>query len=54
MRDSDPAKPPCKLIGEDGNVFWIIGLVRTALREAGQDDRAREFAERAYRVGILR
>lgn len=46
-----PLKPPCKLIGEDGNVFWIIGRVRSALRVAGQEDRARKFVERAYRSG---
>src|SRR5438552_5957123 len=33
-------KPPCKLIGEDGNVFSIIGRVRRALTAAGQEDRA--------------
>jgi hypothetical protein len=41
----DPAKPTCKLIGEDGNVFWIIGRVRKALRESGQEGRAREFVD---------
>jgi hypothetical protein len=30
-------------------VFSVIGRVRRALVEAGQDDRAREFVERAYR-----
>jgi hypothetical protein len=48
---SIPAKPTCKLIGEDGNVFLIIGRVRKALRESGQEGRAREFVERAYRSG---
>ena len=46
---SRPAKPPCKLIGTDGNVFSIIGRVRDSLRKAGQDDRAREFVEKAFR-----
>ena len=48
---SNPAKPRCKLIGTDGNVFSIIGRVRNALRKDGQDGRAREFVERAYRSG---
>lgn len=48
---SSPAKPPCKLIGTDGNVYSIIGHVRDALRKAGQDDRAREFVEKAFRTG---
>jgi hypothetical protein len=46
---TEPIKPPCKLIGTDGNVFSIIGRVRQALTAAGQEDRAREFVERAYR-----
>ncbi len=50
MSSSQP-KPTCKLIGEDGNVFWIVGRVRQALRDAGQEARAREFVERAYRSG---
>jgi len=50
MSSSQP-KPPCKLIGEDGNVFWIIGQVRKALKDDGQEARAREFVERGYRSG---
>jgi len=30
-------KPEVKLIGEDGNVFFIIGKVRQALKRAGSD-----------------
>jgi hypothetical protein len=44
-------KPPCKLVGTDGNVFAIIGAVRHALQEAGQPDRASEFVRRAFRAG---
>ncbi len=47
----DAPKPTCKLVGEDGNVFSIIGRVRAALREAGQEDRGREFVERAFHAG---
>jgi len=43
-----PTKPPCKLVGEDGNVFAIIGRVQRALRNAGQADRAAEFVRRAF------
>lgn len=43
-----PEKPVCKLIGEDGNVFHIIGLVRRALLKAGQKDAAEEFVRRAF------
>ena len=41
-------KPTVKLIGQDGNVFNIIGLVEKALRRAKQEDRAKEFTNRAF------
>lgn len=40
-------RPPCKLIGTDGNVFSIIGRVRRALEQDDQSDRAREFVKQA-------
>jgi len=46
---SSSPKPQCALVGTDGNVFSIIGRVRYALRKDGQEDRAREFVERAFR-----
>ncbi len=44
-------KPTVKLIGKDGNVFNIIGRVVRALKEAGQRERADEFATRATSSG---
>lgn len=43
-------KPICKLIGIDGNVFNIIGLVVKTLKRAGQADKAKEFANRAMQA----
>jgi hypothetical protein len=37
-----------KLIGQDGNVFNLIGLVNTALKKTGHTDAAREFTSRAF------
>lgn len=49
LRAEDPrTKPRCALLGDDGNVFAVIGRVRRALRNAGQTDRAREFVDRAF------
>lgn len=45
---SKPPKPPCKLVGTDGNVFAVIGRVKQALKKAGQDDRASEFVQKAF------
>ena len=36
-------KPECRLIGEDGNVFFIIGRVVKTLRRAGLNEQADEF-----------
>ena len=44
-------KPPCLLVGTDGNVFAIIGRVRRALQDAGQPDLAAEFVQRATSAG---
>lgn len=41
-------KPTVKLIGQDGNVFGIIGAVSKALKRAGQPDQAKEFTEAAF------
>ena len=46
-----PCKPVCKLVGTDGNVFSVIGRVRTTLRQAGMDEKAREFTDRAFKAG---
>jgi len=43
-------KPRCKLVGKDGNVFNVIGLVRRALIKAGQQDAAKEFVQRAFKA----
>jgi len=44
-------KPPCHLVGTDGNVFAIIGRVKQVLKQAGQETRASEFVERAFAAG---
>ena len=41
-------KPTCKLAGEDGNVFAIIGRVSKALKMNNQKDKAKEFQEKAF------
>jgi hypothetical protein len=41
--------PKCKLIGKNGNAFNLIGLTRRALLNAGLADKAKEFAEKAYK-----
>jgi len=40
-------KPECKLTGTDGNVFAIMGKVTSALKRAGQREKAEEFRTKA-------
>ncbi len=42
-------KPACKLIGENGNIFNLLGLARMALRDADQNDKIPEITERVQR-----
>jgi hypothetical protein len=39
-------KPICKLIGEDGNIFSILGRVSRALKDNGQDEKVKEVNSR--------
>lgn len=40
-----------RLVGEDGNVFSIIGRVVGALRDAGRDQEAAAFRDQAFASG---
>ena len=46
---SSSIKPRCKLIGEDGNIFNLIGLASRALRNAGFADKATEMSNKVIR-----
>ena len=39
-------KPKCKLIGEDGNIFNLMGIASRVLREAGKKEEAKEMIDR--------
>jgi len=45
---NNPNRPTVKLIGEDGNVFYILGKVRAALKSAEYSkDAISEFTKQA-------
>ena len=44
-------KPTCKLIGEDGNVFNLIGLASRALKKAGLPEQAKELTSKCFGAG---
>lgn len=41
-------KPDCKLIGEDGNVFNLMGIASKTLKRNGLDDQAKEMTNRIF------
>lgn len=42
-------KPRCKLVGEDGNAFAIMGRVSRALKNAGLREKEAEFTQKAIK-----
>lgn len=49
--DTEDGRPVVRLIGEDGNVFAIMGRVRKALADAGRDEQASECLNRMTAAG---
>lgn len=41
-------KPKCKLIGEDGNIFNLLGIASKTLKVNDLKDEADEMAARVY------
>ncbi len=39
-------KPKCKLSGQNGNIFSLMGIASRALKDSGLHDQAMEMAER--------
>ena len=44
-------KPDCKLIGEDGNIFNLMGLAARTLRHNGLAEQASEMTGRIHECG---
>ena len=44
-------KPNCPLIGQDGNIFNLMGIASRTLRENGMADQATEMCERIRQCG---
>ena len=45
-------RPDCALIGEDGNIFNLIGIAARTLRESGMEDKAEEMKKRITGDGM--
>ena len=46
MNSQAPEKPKMKLVGEDGNIFAILGRASRLLCQSGHADKATEMYER--------
>ena len=44
-------KPKCKLIGEDGNIFNLMGIASRTLKKAGLTEQAEEMIEKIRNSG---
>ena len=39
-------KPKCKLVGQDGNIYNLMGIASRALKDVGQKAQAEEMIDR--------
>ncbi len=44
-------KPDCKLIGEDGNIFHLMGIAARTLRQNNMPNEAKEMCDRIHASG---
>lgn len=44
-------KPVCKLIGEDGNIFNLVGIAMRTLKENDDDTAAETMCKRGFASG---
>ena len=44
-------KPDCPLIGEDGNIFHLVGIAAKTLRRNGLSEEASEMSEKVFGSG---
>ena len=48
---SDKPKPKVQLVGQDGNVFNLLGICTRALKRTGQSEEAKELQNRVMSCG---
>ncbi len=47
----EQVKPDCPLIGQDGNIFNLVGIASRTFREAGMPEQAKEMSGRVFASG---
>ena len=51
QQDGQKAKPDCPLIGQDGNIFNLMGIASKTLKRNGMSEEAKEMQERITSSG---
>ncbi len=49
--ESKQTKPDCPLIGQDGNIFNLVGIAAKTLKRNGLSSKASEMTERVFNSG---
>ncbi len=49
--ENEKRKPDCPLIGQDGNVFNLIGIASRTLKENGMSKESKEMSSRVFDSG---
>ena len=51
INESKQSKPDCPLIGEDGNVFHLVGIAARTLKRNGLSEQASEMTAKVFGSG---
>jgi len=51
MSETTTKKPKVKPTGKNGNIFNLIGIACRALKQAGQEDKAKEMTDTVFMCG---
>ena len=49
--ESKQSKPNCPLIGQDGNIFNLVGIASRTLKRNGLTSEANEMTSKVYKSG---
>lgn len=47
--ENNPVKPDCPLIGENGNIFNLVGIAARTLKRNGLYEQASEMSEKVFK-----
>ncbi len=50
-RSQEQEKPDCPLIGQNGNIYNLLGIAARTLREHGRKDQAEKMTDRVFASG---